>query len=129
MNCCPLIWTGRLHSDERASLETRLQTDDGLRQELESLRQTVKLVGSLPAMKAPRNFTLTREMVGLRQNRWLIFPTSTTFSGITAAAATILILIGAGLFLLQNTWKQYGCTFDYAISAGWNKRRRRNWRS
>jgi hypothetical protein len=93
---------GALTPDERAALETRLQINDALRQELESLRQTVKLVGSLPAMKAPRNFTLTPSMVGLRQSRWLIFPTSAAFSGITAAAATILILIGAGLFLLQN---------------------------
>jgi anti-sigma factor RsiW len=94
---------GALAPDELARLETRLQTDDGLRQELESLRQTVKMVGSLPAMKSPRNFTLTRDMVRLRQNRWLIFPTSAAFSGVTAAAATILILIGAGLFFLQNT--------------------------
>jgi anti-sigma factor RsiW len=94
---------GALAPDERTALETRLQTDDGLRQELEGLRQTVKLVGSLPAMKAPRNFTLTRDMIDLRQSRWLIFPTSAAFSGITAAAATILILIGAGLFFLQNS--------------------------
>lgn len=93
---------GALASAERAALETRLQADDGLRQELEALRQTVNLVGSVPAMKAPRNFTLTPGMVSLRRNRWLIFPTSAAFSGLTAAAATILILIGAGLFLLQN---------------------------
>lgn len=94
---------GALTAAERAGLETRLQTDDGLRQELESLRQTVKLVGSLPALKAPRNFTITASMVGSRQNRWLIFPTSAAFSGVAAAAATILILIGAGMFFLRNT--------------------------
>lgn len=108
---------GALALDERDSLETRLQTDDGLRQELESLRQTVKMVGSLPTMKAPRNFTLTRDMVGLRQNRWLIFPTSAAFSGITAAAATILILIGAGLFFLQNSASNTAAPSDMQSAA------------
>ena len=67
---------GALTPAERAALETRLQADDGLRQELEALRQTVSLVGSVAAMKAPRNFTLTPDMVSLSRNRWLIFPTS-----------------------------------------------------
>jgi anti-sigma factor RsiW len=93
---------GALSESERADLETRLLADDGLRRELEALRQTVNLIGSVPPIKAPRNFTLTPNMVRVRPERWLIFPTSAAFSGIVAAAATILILIGAGLLLLRG---------------------------
>ena len=87
---------------ERAALETRLQTDDRLRQELAALQQTVNLVRGLPPLKAPRNFTLTPGMVRPRSARWLIFPTSAAFSAISAAAATILILLGAGILLLHG---------------------------
>ncbi|MEO8606990.1 MAG: hypothetical protein ABI690_03875 [Chloroflexota bacterium] len=93
---------GALTETERAALETRLQNDVGLRQELEALRQTVNLVQTLPPLKAPRNFTLTSSMVRPRATRWLIFPTSTAFSAISAAAATVLILLGMGILLLQN---------------------------
>jgi hypothetical protein len=94
---------GALAEAERTALETRLQTDDKLRQELAALQQTVNLVRGLPPLKAPRNFTLTPSMVRLRPARWLIFPTSTAFSAISAAAATVLILLGAGMLLLQST--------------------------
>ncbi|MBZ0289173.1 MAG: hypothetical protein K8I30_16250 [Anaerolineae bacterium] len=93
---------GALTDTERAELESRLQTDDGLRRELDALRQTVNLVRALPPLKAPRNFTLTPAMVRPRTARWLIFPTSAAFSTISAAAATVLILLGAGMLLLQG---------------------------
>jgi|GEM_PF-757352 len=92
---------GALPPTERTALETRLGADDGLRQELEALRQTVTLIGNLPARTAPRDFTLTPAMV--RPARWLIFPTSAAFSGVAAAAATILILVGAGLLFLRSS--------------------------
>src|SRR5689334_15787630 len=84
---------GALAEAERAALETRLQNDDGLRQELATLQQTVNFVRGLPPLKAPRNFTLTSSMVRPRSTRWLIFPTSAAFSAISAAAATVLILL------------------------------------
>src|SRR5690242_6129044 len=93
---------GALNEAERADLETRLQSDDGLRRELAALQQTVNLVRGLPPLKAPRNFTLTASMVRPRTARWLIFPTSAAFSAISAAAATVLILLGAGILLLQS---------------------------
>jgi anti-sigma factor RsiW len=93
---------GALAEAERSALETRLQSDDRLRQELAALQQTVNLVRGLPPLKAPRNFTLTPSMVRPRSTRWLIFPTSAAFSAISAAAATVLILLGAGILLLQS---------------------------
>lgn len=47
-----------LSVSERVELEQRLSTDEALRAEFESLRETVELVRSLPHLKAPRNFTL-----------------------------------------------------------------------
>jgi hypothetical protein len=41
-------------------------------------------------------------MVRPRSTRWLIFPTSAVFSTISAAAATVLILLGAGILLLHS---------------------------
>lgn len=49
---------GELSASEQEALEQRLSTDEGLRTELDSLRETVELVQSLPLLKAPRNFTL-----------------------------------------------------------------------
>jgi len=93
---------GALPAAERAALEARLQADAALQRELDALRQTVNLLSVLPLLKAPRNLTLTSEMVRARPKRWLIFPTTAAFSGLAAAAATILILLGLGSLLLQG---------------------------
>jgi hypothetical protein len=97
---------GALSAGERSDLEARLETDAGLRGELAALQQTVALVQGLAPRKAPRNFTLTPAMVRVRPSRWLIFPTSAGFSAVAGAAATILILIGAATFFLQNAGSQ-----------------------
>ncbi len=54
---------GALDPPERSSLERRLVTEPLLRAELESLRDTVNLVKSLPRLKAPRDFSLTPAML------------------------------------------------------------------
>ena len=53
-----------LSVSERNELEQRLSIDEDLRAELESLRETVNLVHSLPYLKAPRNFTLDPNVYG-----------------------------------------------------------------
>lgn len=112
-----------LNEAERTALEVRLAGDDALRAELEALRNTVSLIKSLPVLKAPRNFTLTPEMVKSRTEpsspsmvksrtepssptmsksrtepgRIIRFPISTVMS---AAASFVFIIIG--LLLLTN---------------------------
>lgn len=49
---------------ERMALQARLETEETLRSELESLRQTVALLKSLPIMRAPRDFTLDPAVFG-----------------------------------------------------------------
>jgi len=57
---------GKLTVRERSSLEQRLQADVALRSALADLRTLRTALGSLPSVPAPRNFTLTPEMVGRR---------------------------------------------------------------
>ncbi len=84
---------GALSEAERAALEKRLQDEPDLRRELARLRATVDLVGTLPTLTAPRDFTLSRRMAR-RPSVW----TSASFSALSAAAAVILLVIGAALF-------------------------------
>jgi hypothetical protein len=55
---------GELKGSDSARLETRLKTDPELASVLNDLRGTRALLRKLPSRKAPRNFTLTRTMVG-----------------------------------------------------------------
>lgn len=57
---------GQLNESEAAQVEARLQSDPELDSILNNLRATRSLLRKLPARKAPRNFTLTRKMVGLK---------------------------------------------------------------
>lgn len=56
----------QLTPQERARLETHLKQDAELRQALEDLRRTRALLRSQPRLRAPRNFTLTPAMAGVR---------------------------------------------------------------
>lgn len=89
---------GTLNPTERAELEARLQTDAELRRELASLRATVDLVKGLPTLRAPRDFTLTPQMVR-RPPRIL---TSAAFSAVSVAAAVMLFVLGSAFLLNTN---------------------------
>lgn len=104
---------GMLTAAERAALEARLQTEPLLRRELTALRRTVALVKEMPALKAPRNFTLDAAMVAApvvqrprrdprRDPRIILFP---AFSALAAAAAVIMMVFGVSL-LLSDTSSQ-----------------------
>lgn len=57
---------GQLSKAEVARLEARLESDLDLRALLEDLRRTRAVLRRLPSRRAPRNFSLTPEMVGGR---------------------------------------------------------------
>ena len=84
---------GQLKPSESARLETRLQSDPQLASVLTDLRATRNLLRKLPARKAPRNFTLTRKMVG--QNPPL--PRAYPWFRLTTALATLLFVFSFGL--------------------------------
>lgn len=95
---------------ERRQLETRLQQDPALAEELESLRQTVALVQQLPIRKAPRSFALTPAMLAEKPIpapiplarkqparppiRWSVYA--------PLAAVLMVALVGVGLFLRMS---------------------------
>lgn len=88
-----------LTDGERSALEARLQTEKNLRDELNALQDTVALVKGLPRLKAPRNFTLTPEMLGMTapapRRKVIAFPMMAL-----ASAAASFLLIALGMILL-----------------------------
>lgn len=60
---------GQLNQKEHARLEKRLQFNAELSLALEDLRRTRAVLRSQPRLRAPRNFTLTPEMVGRAARR------------------------------------------------------------
>lgn len=94
---------GELNENERATLENRLQDEADLREMLAELRVIVQAVRDLPPLRAPRDFTLTPEMVAqTNPARMLRFPTSTFFSMTSAAAAVLLIMLGGFLLIAMG---------------------------
>lgn len=83
---------GDLTTAERSALDSRLQAEPELRRELDTLRGTVNLIRALPPIKAPRDYTLDARQ--FRPARLWVFPLSAV-SAISAAAATLLVVLGA----------------------------------
>lgn len=79
---------GRLNASELSQLEVRLQSDPELDAALQDLRAARNILHRLPARKAPRNFTLTRQMVGLKPP----LPRAYPFFKFATAFAAVLFL-------------------------------------
>ena len=97
---------GQLNASESTRLESRLSSDRELASVLNDLRAARGILRNLPARKTPRNFTLTRKMVGLKPplpRAYPIFRFSTAF-------ATILLMISFAANLLASQ-------FSFAASA------------
>jgi len=58
-----------LTEKERRALEARLKVEPELRQKLANLEATKNLINSLPTLRAPRNFTLSADMVKVRRKK------------------------------------------------------------
>ena len=79
----------QLSPAEKAALEARLATEADLQATLTDLRRTVRALRSLPAVKPPRNFTLTPEQAGVRVRRGPLFPVFR----LAAALCTVLLVL------------------------------------
>jgi hypothetical protein len=77
---------GQLSPSDSARLESRLQSDLELASAYNDLRSTRGILRKLPSRRAPRNFTLTRKMVGLKP------PLPRTYFGFRFATAFATIL-------------------------------------
>jgi len=85
---------GSLKGNKRERFNDRLSREPELRQWLDNLRQTRTILGQLPRIKAPRNFTLSPEMVSVRSRKRqpLVMPLRVASS---LAAVLLVVLLGA----------------------------------
>ena len=92
---------GELPFRDRARVEEHLAECTDCAWELETLRQTVDLVGQLAKVPVPRAFTIhetpSPRWIGLFQARWAYI----YLKGATALAAALLVLVLAGDVLFQ----------------------------
>jgi hypothetical protein len=86
---------GQLSKADSARLESRLKTDPELRAVYEELRQSQALLRKLPARRAPRNFTLTPKMAGIKPPLPRAFPVFR----LASALAAVLFFLGYALNL------------------------------
>ena len=83
-----------LDSRAQARLEERLEHEPELRAELNSMRRTRRILRSTPAVRAPRNFTLTPEMVGAVSPAPNRFLSVTRFTFALASIFFVFTLVG-----------------------------------
>jgi hypothetical protein len=88
---------GQLKPDQRTRLEARLEAEASLRQALDDMARTCRLLRSQEPLRAPHNFTLTQAMVRGRKPAPL--PTYPVFGLVSAVTALLLILVLAGDWL------------------------------
>lgn len=88
---------GTLSTNSVARLEARLEREPELRLALNELREVVQLMGSLPEVQAPGNFTLTPEMVG-RVKRPAAYPVFR----LATAIATLAFITTVGVDALTS---------------------------
>ena len=87
---------GQLSPSDSVRLESRLASDPNLRAVMDDLREARSLLRRLPSRKAPRNFTLTRKMVGQNPPMPRAYP---AFRFVTTLA-TLLLFFTVGLNFL-----------------------------
>lgn len=91
---------GELSPADRQALESRLQHEPELGVQLEQLRRIKLMVGYLPRLHAPRNYTLTPEMVTVRKNK--AQPFAATLRLASAMAAILLVVLFGVEFLFTS---------------------------
>ena len=89
-----------LNQRERTRLEERFKREPELLAELNSMRRTRRILRSAPPMRAPRNFTLTPDMVGAAQSQPNRLLPVTRFAFALASIFFVFTLVGR--FTLGN---------------------------
>lgn len=82
---------------EQEQIEARLDSNPGLRKILGELHQNRAAMRNLPRLRAPRNFTLSPEVVGVKP-KVRSYP---VLGIVSALSSMVLILVLAGDFLFQ----------------------------
>jgi anti-sigma factor RsiW len=95
---------GQLSPSNSARLESRLRSDPELVAVMNDLRTARGYLRQLPKRRAPRNFTLTRKMVGLNPP----LPRSYPAFRFTTAIATLLFFLTYGVNVLVPQFRPAG---------------------
>jgi anti-sigma factor RsiW len=90
---------GRLDSAASTRVESRVSADPDVASVLADLRFARSVLRSLPKRKAPRNFTLTRKMVGMNPP----LPRAYSFFQFSSAFATMLLIFTFALNALTSS--------------------------
>jgi hypothetical protein len=102
---------GELTDDERTALEQRLAKESFLQRELDLLRTTVALIHYLQPMTAPRNFTLTDEMVNASKVIQFKPRRRIRTEYLSLVASVVLMLFGV-IFMLSEINEPQGFSAD-----------------
>ncbi len=103
--------------EERALVNAALTDSPELRDELESLRQTVALVADLPRVPAPRPFTLTEaDVQAATPKPKKSFGLPAWFGGFAAAAALLVCVLAVGGLFLTSQFGSGGMVGDVAMA-------------
>lgn len=90
---------GELSPAQFRKIETRLSSDQNLRAALEELRNTRRTLCMAPRLRAPRNFTLTPELAGVRQSAPRLF---NAMRLVSVVASFLFVVTVAGDYLANN---------------------------
>ena len=107
---------GQLSQNERTRLEQELQGRADLRALLEDMQRTHQALASQPVMRAPRNFTLTPKMVGMRPSRPAIGRLAPAMSFASVVAAVLFIMALAGDLLSSRSLLPLGQVSSQPVS-------------
>jgi anti-sigma factor RsiW len=80
---------GQLSPSESVQMESRISSDPELASAFNDIRTARGILRKLPARRSPRNFTLTRQMVGLKPP----LPRSYSFFRFSTAFAIVLLML------------------------------------
>src|SRR5258707_2992808 len=90
---------GQLSPSDSARLELRLKSDPELASALDDLRAARAILRKLPMRKAPRNFVLSRKMVGAKPP----LPRTYSFFRFSTALATALLVFTFAINTLSRS--------------------------
>jgi anti-sigma factor RsiW len=93
---------GQLPTKETVRLEQKLQQRAELRAAYQDLRRVRHLLRSQPRLRAPRNFTLSAETVGITSIRRPAPRRLPVFGLVSALASLMLVLVIVGEFLVGS---------------------------
>ena len=105
---------GQLRPSESASLESRLASEPELAAALEDLRQARGVLRQLPQRRAPRNFTLTPKMVGLKPP----LPRSYPIFRLASVVATLLLFLSFATNFMAPRLAAQVASVPYGIGGG-----------